>query len=182
MNEKPALLADAVEPSRVRMVITALTGFVFLAIAGVIYVLPHTESHTGPSVWATINAVLNGLATVCLVLGLVFIKQRRLDWHKRSMIAAFGLSCLFLLTYLVHHSQVGSVPFRGQGAVRAVYFGLLLPHILLAALVVPLALLTIYRGLTDRLVLHKKIAKVTLPIWLYVSVSGVVLYFMLYHL
>jgi uncharacterized membrane protein YozB (DUF420 family) len=166
----------------VRVVVTALSGFVFLAIAVVIYALPHQPKGTGPSILATVNALLNAGATVGLVLGLVFIKQRRLSAHRGAMLAAFCLSSLFLLTYLLHHTQVGSVPFQGQGPIRLVYFGLLIPHIILAAAVVPLALLTIYRGWTDRLVLHKRIAKVTLPIWLYVSVSGVALYFMLYHL
>jgi uncharacterized membrane protein YozB (DUF420 family) len=115
-------------------------------------------------------------------LGFVFIKAKNLAWHRRSMLAAFGISSMFLLTYLLHHAQVGSVPFRGTGVLRTVYFALLIPHIILSAAVVPMALLTIYRGWTDRIALHKKIAKWTLPLWLYVSVSGVAVYYMLYHL
>lgn len=170
----------APESARVRLVIVALTGIVFLAITAVIYLLP-ARSGAGPSVLASLNAFLNASATVCLLSGFWAIKTRRLLWHRRSMLAAFGLSSAFLVTYLLHHAQVGSVPFRGQGPIRTVYFALLVPHILLAGAVVPLALLTIYRGWTNRLALHKRIARITLPIWLYVSVSGVLLYFMLYQ-
>jgi len=97
------------------------------------------------------------------------------------MLSAFALSSVFLVTYLVHHAQVGSVKYQGEGVLRALYFALLVPHILLAAVVVPLALLTIYRGWTNRITLHRRIARVTLPVWLFVSVSGVIVYFMLYR-
>lgn len=170
------------ESSEVRWVITALTGVVFLGVAVVIYLLPSQGPAERPSVLATLNAFLNACATVCLVTGFVFIKKKNLVWHRRSMLAAFGISSTFLLTYLLHHARVGSVPFLGQGTIRFVYYSLLIPHILLAAVVVPLALLTIYRGWTTRVEAHRKIARITLPIWLYVSVSGVLLYFMLYHL
>jgi putative membrane protein len=168
------------ESARVRLVIIALTGVVFFGITVVIYLLP-SQSGAGPSILATLNAFLNAAATLCLLLGFWSIKSKRLAWHRRSMLSAFGLSAAFLVTYLLHHAQVGSVPFQGQGPVRVVYFALLVPHIILAAAVVPLALLTIYRGWTSRVELHRRIAKITLPIWLYVSVSGVLLYFMLYH-
>jgi putative membrane protein len=182
MNQAPSADVRQLGPesTRVRLVIIALTGIVFLGITAVIYLLP-ARSGAGPSVLASLNAFLNASATLCLLSGFWGIKTRRILWHRRSMLAAFGLSSAFLVTYLLHHAQVGSVPFRGQGAIRSVYFALLVPHILLAGAVVPLALLTIYRGWTDRLVLHKRIARITLPIWLYVSVSGVLLYFMLYH-
>lgn len=182
MDPAPSAPLEALAPesTRVRLVIIALTGLVFFCITAVIYLLP-ARSGAGPSVLASLNALLNAAATLCLLSGFWAIRSRRVTWHRRSMLAAFGLSSAFLVTYLLHHAQVGSVPFKGQGLVRGVYFALLVPHILLAAVVVPLALLTIYRGWTDRLVLHKRIARVTLPIWLYVSVSGVLLYFMLYH-
>lgn len=180
----PSLLdrSSSAEPTEVRWVIMALSGLVFLLVAAVIYLLPSQGPVERPSILATLNAFLNACATVCLVAGLIFIKQKKILWHRRSMLAAFGISSMFLLTYLLHHARVGSVPFEGQGLVRIVYFSLLLPHILLAALVVPLALLTIYRGWTTRIEAHRKIARIALPIWLYVSVSGVLLYFMLYHL
>ncbi len=172
---------SAPETSQVRLVITALSGVVFLLVAAVIYLLPSQQVAERPSVLATLNAFLNGCATICLVLGLVFIKQKKIVWHRRAMLSAFGISSMFLLTYLLHHARVGSVPFLGTGAIRIVYFVMLVPHVLLAAAVVPLALLTIYRGWTTRIEAHRRIARITLPIWLYVSVSGVVLYFMLYH-
>ncbi len=160
----------------------ALSGVVFLGVAFVIYLLPSQGAPGGPSVLATLNACLNATASLCLILGFVFIKRRNIAAHRRAMLSAFGLSCMFLLTYLMHHAQVGSVPFRGVGAIRTVYFALLVPHIILAAVVVPLALLTIYRGWTTRIEQHRKVARVTLPIWMYVSVSGVALYFMLYFI
>ncbi len=183
MNALPAPSAPPApsESNEVRWVILALSGFVFLAVAAVIYLLPGQQAAERPSVLATLNAFLNGCATVCLVSGFIFIRRKNLVWHRRSMLAAFGISSMFLLTYLLHHARVGSVPFLGHGALRTVYYALLVPHILLAAVVVPLALLTIYRGWTTRIGAHRKIARITLPIWLYVSVSGVVLYFMLYH-
>ncbi len=170
------------ESSKVRMVIYALTGLVFLLVALVVYLLPSNERASGPSALATLNAFLNVCATLFLLAGFVFIKLGNIRWHRRTMLAAFGISCMFLLTYLLHHAKVGSVPFQGQGVVRIVYFAILVPHILLSALVVPMALLSIYRAWTGRYVLHKRIARVALPLWLYVSVSGVAVYFMLYHM
>ncbi len=170
------------ESAQVKMTIVALSGLVFLLVACVIYLLPNRGYTTSPSPLASLNAFLNACATVCLLFGLVFIKRKNILWHRRSMLAAFGISSMFLLTYLLHHAQVGSVPFRGTGMVRGVYFALLIPHILLSAAVIPLALLTIYRGWTGRVSLHRKIAVITLPLWLYVSVSGVAVYYMLYHL
>lgn len=179
LGQRPS---TAPEPSEVRWVITALSGLVFLLVTVVIYFLPSQGPTVRPSVLASLNAFLNACATLCLVSGFIAILKKNLLWHRRSMLAAFGISSMFLLTYLLHHAQVGSVPFQGQGPIRIVYFSLLIPHIILAAAVVPLALLTIYRGWTTRVEAHKKIARITLPIWLYVSVSGVLLYFMLYHL
>ncbi len=98
------------------------------------------------------------------------------------MVSAFALSSLFLVTYLLHHAQVGSVPFQKEGWIRGVYFAVLVPHVALAMVIVPLALFTIYRGWTGRIEKHRKIARWTLPLWLYVSVSGVAVYLMLYHL
>jgi uncharacterized membrane protein YozB (DUF420 family) len=97
------------------------------------------------------------------------------------MVTAFGLSSAFLVGYLLHHSQVGSIPFRGTGLWRPVYYGILIPHILLAAGIVPLALFTLYRGWTGRIEAHRRIARYTLPLWLFVSASGVSVYAMLYH-
>src|SRR5947209_17208208 len=110
------------------------------------------------------------------------MRKRRIADHKKVMLAAFALSVVFLMCYLIYHAQVGSVPFRKQGPVRAVYFSILISHTILAACVPVLAIITLRRGLTNRVALHRRIAKWTYPIWLYVSVTGVVVYLMLYKL
>jgi putative membrane protein len=165
-----------------KQVIYGLSVFVSLAVAAVIYLVPQVPVGREPSVLATANAALNATAGCLLVAGLVFIKRRQIEAHRRAMVAAFVTSSVFLVTYLLHHAQVGSVPFRGEGLVRTVYFGLLIPHIILAAVIVPLALFTIYRGWTGRIELHRRVARITLPLWLYVSVSGVAIYGMLYYI
>ena len=129
-----------------------------------------------------VNATLNALAAVLLVCGWRLIKLRRERAHKIAMLSAFGVSVAFLACYLVYHARVGSVPFSGPPAVRAVYLMILVTHIVLAAAVPFLALITIYLGLADRRARHRQIARWTLPIWLYVSVTGVIVYVMLYHL
>ncbi len=135
-----------------------------------------------PLALPTLNALLNSLSALLLVLGFVFIKQKKIALHRACMLGALGVSTVFLACYLVHHWQVGSVPFKGKGALRALYFAILIPHVLLAIAVVPLALTTISRGLKGQLDRHKRLARVTLPIWLFVSVSGVAVYLMLYRM
>jgi uncharacterized membrane protein YozB (DUF420 family) len=130
----------------------------------------------------TLNAALNSLSAVLLVLGFVFIKQKKIAAHRACMLSALGVSAVFLLSYVIHHVQVGSVPFKGPAALRPVYFAILIPHVLLAMTVVPLAFVTIGRGLKNRVSEHKRLARVTLPVWLFVSVSGVVVYLMLYRM
>lgn len=128
----------------------------------------------------TLNAALNGICTVLLVLGYRHIRAGRIQQHRRTMLTAFATSVVFLISYLVYHAQVGSKPYTGEGVLRIVYFSILIPHIILAAAVVPLALLTLRRGLIRDDARHRKIAKITLPIWLFVSVTGVIVYAMLY--
>jgi uncharacterized membrane protein YozB (DUF420 family) len=130
----------------------------------------------------SLNAALNGTAAGLLVWGYRLIRLRRIESHRKVMLAAFTVSCLFLVSYLVYHYQVGSVRFQKTGAIRSVYFGILLTHTVLAAAVPPLAIVTLSRGLSARFDKHRKVARWTLPIWLYVSVTGVVVYLMLYHL
>ena len=130
----------------------------------------------------TLNASLNALASVFLVAGYVMIRSRRIDAHRRCMLTALGTSALFLISYVIYHANAGSVPFRGTGAVRVVYFAVLIPHIILAAAILPLALVTTARGLRGDYTRHVRIARWTLPVWLYVSVTGVIVYLMLYHL
>jgi uncharacterized membrane protein YozB (DUF420 family) len=129
----------------------------------------------------TLNAALNSLSAVFLFAGYLFIRARKRDAHRACMLAAFACSILFLISYLIYHYQVGSVPFRGQGLVRLVYFAILLTHTVLAVAVVPLALITLKRALSERFDAHRKIARWTFPIWLYVSVTGVIVYAMLYR-
>lgn len=131
---------------------------------------------------ATVNAVLNATATVLLLAGYALIKQRRETAHKWVMITAFGVSIAFLACYLAYHAQVGSVKFQGTGPIQPVYYGILLSHVLLAAAVPVLAILTIRSGLRDNRARHRRLARWTYPIWLYVSITGVVIYWMLYHL
>jgi putative membrane protein len=130
----------------------------------------------------TVNAALNSLSAAFLILGFLFIKSKNIKAHKACMLAAFTSSSLFLISYLVYHYQVGSVPFKGQGAIRTLYFSILLTHTILAATVVPLVLITLTRALKQRFAAHRRIARWTFPIWLYVSVTGVVVYWMLYGL
>lgn len=129
-----------------------------------------------------VNASLNAVAAVFLVAGYAYIRRGDMRRHRRCMLAAFGASALFLASYLVYHAEVGSVPYQGQGFVRIVYFTILITHIVLAAVILPLALVTLSRALAAKYDRHKRIARWTLPIWLYVSVTGVLIYLMLYHL
>ena len=128
-----------------------------------------------------LNVGLNTACACCLLGGYYCIRHGRVAAHKRFMLAALGFSSLFLTSYLIYHFQVGSVAFTGTGWVRPVYFAILLSHILLAAAILPLAAVTVYRAWNERFESHKRLARWTLPIWLYVSVTGVIIYWMLYH-
>ena len=128
-----------------------------------------------------LNASLNGVALVFLIAGYAFIRRRQVPAHRASMLAAVAASTCFLVSYVVYHASAGSKPFPGTGAIRAVYFFILITHVVLAAAILPLALVTLSRALRERFHLHVRIARWTLPIWLYVSVTGVVIYGMLYR-
>ena len=128
-----------------------------------------------------VNATLNAISGILLLIAYAHIRARRIQQHRRFMIAAFATSSLFLVCYLVYHSQVGSVPFTRQGLVRPLYFTILITHITLAATVVPLALVTLSRGLKARYPQHRRIARWTFPVWMYVSVTGVLVYVLLYQ-
>lgn len=130
----------------------------------------------------TVNAILNASAAVLLVWGYTLIRRKRIETHRKVMIAAFVTSCLFLVSYLVYHANTGSKHFPGTGALRTVYLSILGTHTILAAAVPVLAIITLNRGLRARYDRHRRIARWTLPIWLYVSVTGVIVYVMLYHL
>jgi uncharacterized membrane protein YozB (DUF420 family) len=130
----------------------------------------------------TLNAVLNTASAVLVLAGWWLIRHRRRDAHRRAMLLAVGTSTLFLVSYLVYHFEVGSVRFTGQGPIRTVYFVILVGHTVLAVAIVPLVLATLRRALHGRFEAHRSLARITLPLWLWVSVSGVVVYWMLYRL
>ena len=129
-----------------------------------------------------LNAILNGTAAVFLTAGYMQIRRGRIELHKRCMLAALATSALFLVSYVVYHANAGSRPFPGGGIVRLAYFAILITHVVLAAIILPLALTTAARGLRAQYDRHVRIARWTLPLWLYVSVTGVVIYLMLYQL
>jgi putative membrane protein len=128
-----------------------------------------------------VNATLNASSGVLLLIGYVLIRARRIEQHRKCMIAAFITSALFLVCYVVYHAQVGSVGFTRQGFVRPLYFSILITHVTLAAVVLPLAIVTLSRGLKRRYPQHRRIARWTFPIWMYVSVTGVLVYVLLYQ-
>ncbi len=164
-------------------VIATLSLVVVVGVAFVLLGAPTgTGAETRASILPAVNALLNGTSAVLLTVGYACIRRKKVLAHKTCMATAFVVSPLFLVTYLIHHYQVGSVAFAGEGWLRGVYFSVLIPHVVLAALLVPLALTTLHRALTSRFDKHVRIARWTLPIWLYVSVSGVLVYWMLYWL
>jgi uncharacterized membrane protein YozB (DUF420 family) len=128
-----------------------------------------------------VNATLNAVSGLLLATGYVFIRKKQIERHRDCMLAAFAASSLFLVSYLVYHAQVGSVRFTRQGVVRPVYFTILITHVVLAAAVLPLAIVTLSRGLKGRYTRHRAIARWTFPIWMYVSVTGVLVYVLLYQ-
>jgi uncharacterized membrane protein YozB (DUF420 family) len=128
-----------------------------------------------------VNAALNALSGILLLVGYLLIRARRIEQHRKVMLTAFATSSLFLACYLVYHAQVGSVPFTRKGFVRPLYFTILITHVTLAATVLPLAIVTLSRGLKARYAKHRAIARWTFPIWMYVSVTGVLVYVLLYQ-
>lgn len=129
-----------------------------------------------------LNASLNATSFVLLITGWFLIKSGRREAHKRCMIAALAVSAMFLTSYVIYHLNVGSVPFQKTGWIRTLYFAVLIPHVILAVVIVPMVLITVSRALSSRFDKHKQIARITLPLWLYVSVTGVIVYVMLYQM
>ena len=134
------------------------------------------------SLLPTVNATLNATAGAFLLTGYILIKQGRINAHRNAMLGAFGASTLFLISYLTYHANAGSRPFTGQGPIRAIYFAILISHVILAAVILPMAIVTLSRGLRGRYAEHRRIAKWTFPTWMYVSVTGVIVYLMLYQM
>jgi len=127
-----------------------------------------------------VNAALNGACTILLVTGFLLIRNKKISLHRACMIAAFCCSTIFLVFYLYFHAHAGVIRFSGQGWIRPVYFTILISHTILAIVIVPLVLITLSRGLAKRFDAHRTIARWTFPLWLYVSVTGVVVYWLLY--
>ena len=166
-----------------RVVIGAVSAAVITAVA---YLLLGHTPQAGVSRFVAslplLNACLNATSAALLAVGYLHIRRKRVTAHRACMISALAVSTFFLISYVTYHSLAGSRPFGGQGWVRRIYFPLLISHIVLAAAIVPLALTTAYRALTGNFARHVRIARWTLPLWLYVSVTGVLVYWMLYHL
>jgi uncharacterized membrane protein YozB (DUF420 family) len=166
------------------VVIGVVSGLVLLGVGVLMLGGPSATARPAYDVSAlpAVNAALNATSAVLLVAGFACIRRRNIGAHRACMIAAFAVSTLFLVSYLVYHAQVGSRPFTGQGPIRTLYFTILISHTILAIVIVPLVLLTVRRALTGQFARHARLARWTLPLWLYVSVTGVVVYWMLYRI
>ena len=160
----------------VSIVVVLLIGYLLLGHA------PGRGGRHDAATLPALNALLNGASAVLLSAGWIFVKRRRIAAHRACMLGAFCVSTLFLISYVTYHALAGSRPFAGQGAIRWIYFPLLISHIVLAAAMVPFVLTTLYRALGGDFARHARIARWTLPVWAYVSVTGVIVYVMLYLL
>jgi putative membrane protein len=168
---------------RVALPLIGVLSLVVVGLVGVL-LLGHTPGQGGRADVAalpTLNAVLNGASAVLLVVGWLSIRRRRIAVHRACMLGAFCVSVLFLVSYVIYHALAGSRPFTGAGWLRWIYFPVLVSHIVLAAAMVPFVLTTLYRALSADFTPHARLARLTLPVWLYVSVTGVVVYLMIYH-
>lgn len=131
--------------------------------------------------WPALNAALNAVSGAWIMAGFLFIRAKKVAAHRFCMIAACTVTALFFVSYLSYHAQVGSVPFRGTGAIRLAYFALLISHTSLAVTIVPLIIRTVWLAAHERIEAHRRLARITFPLWLYVSVTGIVVYWMLYQ-
>lgn len=154
-----------------------------IALLFLIYLLYFRETAEAVDAWVyqlpALNAFLNSISTVLIVAGFVAIKKKKFILHMRFMLTAFIFSALFLISYLVYHNFVGHTPFPGEGFIRPIYFTILISHIILSATVVPLVLTSYYFAFAGKFRTHRKVSKWTFPVWLYVSVTGVIIFFML---
>ena len=169
---------------RLVLPVIGLLSLVLVAVVAFLLLGDRTAGSGGGAVAAlpTVNATLNGAAAMLLIMGWRFVRRKRIPQHRACMLAAAVASIAFLVSYVTYHALAGSRPFPGQGWIRPVYFALLVSHIVLAAAMTPLVLTTLWRALSGDFARHRRIARVTLPVWLYVSVTGVIVYWMLYHL
>ncbi len=165
--------------SAIRMILLASLAASGFLIWLIYFNEPAADGAVDVAFLPAVNALLNSMSAVCLVVGYVFIRRRDRESHRRFMFGAFIFSGLFLVSYLIYHYFHGDTPFPGQGLIRPVYFGILISHIILSVAVLPLALITAFFALKGRFDLHPRWARITLPLWLYVSVTGVLVFFML---
>lgn len=163
----------------VRWIIGVLSVVVFCVVAALPKIHIGVSTPFDAHIFATVNACINSIVSVLLVVGYVLVRQRKFIAHKNVMLVAIALSAGFLVTYIAHHLFAGETKFGGTGTIRTVYLVLLTTHILLAAIILPVVLFTAYRSLTGEYAKHKKIARYTFPLWLYVSVTGVIVYLMI---
>jgi putative membrane protein len=159
-----------------------IVSFLIPAIVTVLLLIPkNNEDEIPPWLYSLpfYNAIINTLTAVFLVLGYYFVKNAKVKYHRTSMMSAFLLGCVFLILYVIYHSNAPSTKFGGEGTIRYIYYFFLLSHVLLAFIVVPLVLSAIYFAISEKIERHKKVVKFTFPVWLYVSVSGVIVYLMI---
>ena len=166
---------------------TAIAGMIALSAAATAFLFWLIYVHTAPRAFAdrllflpALDALMNGLAGICLIAGFYFIRRRNIKAHRRSMITALVFSCIFIVVYTINHARHGDVLYQGQGMMRTVYFSVLISHIVLCTVALPMILITFFFSLTGRFPQHKKIARFTLPVWLYVSITGVAVFAMLH--
>lgn len=161
----------------IKKVITAVSVAIPIVVA-VLMLIPGREKNE-ESVLSNLplfHAILNASTAFCLIIGYIFISQKNIKLHRLSMLSAFLLSSIFLVSYVIYHATHPPTKFGGEGFIRPIYFFILISHIILAAAIVPLALFSIYYGIQNKIEQHKKITKYTLPIWLYVAITGVIVY------
>ena len=170
------------DSTRQRLALASLMGAVLAVLFGLLWLVPDGQRGSGLAVLPALNAGFNASSVACLLAGWFFIRRSDTSRHRRAMMGAMAFSVAFFLGYVIHHAKVGSVPFERAGWVRALYFSVLIPHIVLAAPLLPMALGTFYLGITGKRAAHKRLARRTFPLWIFVSLSGVVVYCMLYQL
>ena len=169
---------------RVALPVIGLLSLIVVLVVGVL-LLGHTPGQGGRAdvtALPALNALLNAASAALLTGGWLAIRRRRIAVHRACMLGAFSVSVLFLVSYVIYHALAGSRPFTGQGWIRPVYFAILITHVVLAAAMVPFVLTTLYRALAGDVQRHARLARLTLPVWLYVSVTGVIVYLILYRL
>jgi len=162
-----------------RALIITVSFVVFAAVVFLSRVKVNADLGFDPHLFALVNACINGTVSVLLIAALVAVKQKNFLLHQRIMVVAMVLSSLFLISYICHHLFTGETSFGGEGTIKYLYYGILITHIFLAAIILPFILFTAYRALTVEYVRHRKLAKITWPVWLYVSITGVLVYLLI---